>query len=161
MSSYKHASTFAFCLLLAACGFQLRGEPVLPTEMSRTYIATNDNYSLFYRRLRAELKMAGVEVMDSPGDASAIFSILGDNTAQRVLSVSARNVPTEFEVFYSVFYSVEAGEEPIMEPQSLTLTRDYTYDETLVLGKAREEELLREAIVDDLVRIILKQLSSL
>jgi len=105
--------------------------------------------------------MAGVEVVDSPGDASAIFSILGDNTAQRVLSVSARNVPTEFEVFYSVFYSVEAGEEPIMEPQSLTLTRDYTYDETLVLGKAKEEELLREAIVDDLVRIILKQLSSL
>jgi outer membrane lipopolysaccharide assembly protein LptE/RlpB len=48
-----------------------------------------------------------------------------------------------------------------MPPQSLTRTRDYTYDETLVLGKAREEELLREAIVDDLVEVILKQLSSL
>ncbi len=48
-----------------------------------------------------------------------------------------------------------------MTPQSLTLTRDYTYDKALVIGKAREEELLRQAIVDDLVRIILKQLSSL
>jgi hypothetical protein len=30
-----------------------------------------------------------------------------------------------------------------------------------VLGKAREAELLRDAIVDDLVRIVLKQLASL
>jgi LPS-assembly lipoprotein len=70
-------------------------------------------------------------------------------------------VPREFEVFYTVFYSVESGDNTIMPPQSLTRTRDYTYDETLVLGKAREEELLREAIVDDLVQVILKQLSSL
>ena len=34
-------------------------------------------------------------------------------------------------------------------------------DETLVLGKAREEDLLREAIVRDLVRTVLKQISSL
>ena len=45
--------------------------------------------------------------------------------------------------------------------QSLTLTRNYTYDPTLVLGKSREEELLRNAIVDDLVRIVLKQISTL
>ena len=129
--------------------------------MSRTYIATNDNYSLFYRNLRNELKSVGVEVVDSPGDSTAVFSILSDYTAQRVLSVSARNVPREFEVFYTVSYSVDSGEQSIMAPQSLTLTRDYTYDETQVLGKAHEEELLRRAIVDDLVRLILKQLSSL
>jgi LPS-assembly lipoprotein len=100
-------------------------------------------------------------VVDSPLESSAILSILADRTDQRVLSVSERNVPLEFEVFYTVFYSVESGEKSIMAPQSLTLTRDYTYDATLVLGKAREEELLRKAIVDDLVRIVLKQLSSI
>ena len=48
-----------------------------------------------------------------------------------------------------------------MPQQDLTLTRYYVYDETVVLGKAREEELLREAIVDDMVRIVLKQFSTL
>jgi outer membrane lipopolysaccharide assembly protein LptE/RlpB len=48
-----------------------------------------------------------------------------------------------------------------VEPQTLTVTRDYTYDSTLVLGKAREEELLREAVVKDLVRIVLKRISTL
>ncbi len=162
----KQSPSFAIGLLVAACGlsacgFQLRTEANIPAEMSRTYISADDNYSLFYRKLRDELTKAGVEVVDSPVNSSAVFSILGDNTDQRVLSVSARNVPREYEVYYTIHYSVESGNQSIMAPQSLTLTRDYTYDETLVLGKAREAELLREAIVDDLARIILKQLSSL
>ena len=75
--------------------------------------------------------------------------------------MSARNVPTEYEVYYSIEYSLYGGAKNLLEVQTLTLTRDYTYDSTLVLGKAREEELLREAIVDDLVRIVLKQISTL
>jgi len=128
--------------------------------MSRTYIAANDRYSQFYRKLRDELRNAGVQLVDSPVESSAVFSILADETDRRVLSVSARNVPREYEVYYTIRYSVESGNDTIMVPQSVTLTGDYTYDETLVLGKAREEELLREAIVDDLVRVVLRQLSS-
>lgn len=146
---------------LASCGFQLRTAPEIPIEMSRTYIATDNKYSQFYRKLRGELRKAGVQLVDLPSESSAVFSILTDDTNRRVLSVSARNVPREYEVYYTIHYSVESGKNTIMMPQSLTLTRDYTYDETLVLGKAREEELLREAIVDDLVRIVLRQLSSL
>ncbi len=157
----RQIAVLAISLPLSACGFQLRTQANIPPEMSRTYIAAEDSYSLFYRKFRDELANAGVEVVASPADATAVFSILADNTDQRVLSVSAQNVPREYEVYYTIYYSVENGNQSIVQPQSLTLTRDYTYDETLVLGKAREEQLLRQAIVDDLVRIILKQLSSL
>ena len=129
--------------------------------MARTYISTQDRHSLFYRRLRESLQVAGVDVVESPVDATATFSILSDIPAQRVLSVSARNVPREYEVSYTVYYSVQTGESTLLEPRSQTLTRDYTWDETEVLGKEKEEELLREAIVDDLVRIVLIQLSSI
>ena len=148
-------------LLVAGCGFQLRGAATVPAEMSRTYIEASDRRSLFYRRMRAGLQDAGVAVVESPLDATATFSVVADETGQRVLSVSARNVPTEFEVFYIVEYALDAGEKNLLEVQTLSLTRNYTYDPTLVLGKAREEELLRDAIVDDLVRIILKQISTL
>jgi len=148
-------------LVLAACGFQMRGATSMPPEMSRTYIATDDQRSLFYRRLRDSLRSAGVIIVESPFDATATFSILSDMPGQRVLSVSARNVPREFEVFYTVFYSVQAKEVTLLEPRSQTLTRDYTWDVTEVIGKEKEEELLRAAIVDDLVRIVLIQLSSI
>ena len=147
--------------LLASCGFQLQGAFTTPAEMERTYIAASDERSLFFRELRGALESSGVQLVDSATDATATLSISFDETDQRVLSVSARNVPTEYEVYYSIEYALYGGEKSLLEVQTLTLTRDYTYDSTLVLGKAREEDLLREAIVDDLVRIVLKQISTL
>jgi len=129
--------------------------------MERTYIAASDQYSLFLREFEARLRSAGVELTDSAADATATFTISFDDTSQRVLSVSARNVPTEYEVYYTLTYSLDAGATNLMPEQTLTLTRDYTYDSTLVLGKAREEELLRDAIVQDLVRVVMKQISTL
>ena len=129
--------------------------------MERTYIAPADRHSIFYHKLRAAMKAAGVEVVDDASAATATFSILVDETDRRVLSVSARNVPTEYEVYYTIKYALDDGMKNLLDVQTLTLTRDYTYDSTLVLGKAKEEELLRDAIVDDLVRIVLKQISTL
>jgi LPS-assembly lipoprotein len=148
-------------LSLAGCGFQLRGATTIPPEMSRTYISTSDRHSVFYRKLRVGLQQAGAEMVDSPVDATAVFSIFTDVTDQRVISVSARNVPREYEIYYTIIYELNTDEATLMEERTQTLTRDYTFDETLVLGKAREEEVLRDAIADDLVRIVLIQLSSL
>lgn len=129
--------------------------------MSTTYIETNNRHSLFYRELRDGLRNAGVDVAELAKDATATFSIRGDDTGQRVLSVSARNVPREFEVYYTVIYSVATTDKIVLSERDQTLTRDYIWDETLVLGKEKEEQLLREAIVDDLVRVVLIQLSAL
>lgn len=129
--------------------------------MQRTYIDTIERNSQFHRELRRQLKATGVELVGAADDATAILSISADETDQRILSVSARNVPTEYEVYYTVEYALSSVEGNLLAPQLLTLTRDYIYDETLVLGKAREEQMMREAIVKDLVRVVLKQISSL
>ncbi|MDX1482243.1 MAG: LPS assembly lipoprotein LptE [Woeseiaceae bacterium] len=152
---------FAGTLVFGGCGFQLRGRAQLPAEMSRTFLASNDRQSLFHRKLRRALIDNGIQIVDSPVDATAVLRILDDETGQRVLSVSARNIPREYEVFYRIRFSVEAGETTLIEPQEQALVRDYTYDETQVLGKAREEELLRDAIADDLVRVVMFQLAAI
>lgn len=129
--------------------------------MERTFIATGDRYSPFYRELRAELQEAGVQVVGTAAESTATLSILYDYTDQRVLSVSARNVPTEYEVYYTIQYAIDGTDGRLLDPQDLTVTRNYTYDSRLVLGKASEEALLRDAIAKDLVRIVLKQISTL
>lgn len=138
----------------------MRGAATVPPEMARTYIEASDRHSLFYRELRESLRRSGVDVVDDPVGATATFTIHSDETGQRVLSVSARNVPREFEVYYSIYYGVVTTDKVILSPREQTLTRDYIWDETLVLGKEKEEQLLREAVVDDLIRVILIQLSS-
>ncbi len=116
---------------------------------------------MFYRELREALQSAGVQLVDDATNATAIFTISYDHTDQRVLSVSARNVPTEYEVFYTIEYALDSGAKNLLKSQILTVTRDYTYDPTLVLGKAHEQELMRDAIVDNLVRIVLKQIGTI
>ena len=83
--------------LLASCGFHLQGALSTTAEMERTYIATVDQHSQFYRELQAQLRTSGVSLVDAEADATATFSISFDVTDQRVLSVSARNVPAEDE----------------------------------------------------------------
>jgi len=158
---YRLAALGSLVLGLSGCGFQLQGALTIPTGMERTYIAADDDYSVFYRRLREQLAANGVELVDVPDASAATLTIHVDDTDQRVLSVSARNVPTEYEVYYSIEYSVARVGEVLQPRQFLTRTRDYTYDEDLVLGKAREEQLLRDSLADDLVRIVLKQLDSI
>ena len=159
MLSYRPAATLAL-LLLAGCGFQMRSATVLPVEMERTYIATDFRYSQFYRALRARLRDNGIELVDNPIDATAMLTILGDDTGQRALSVSAQNIPQEYEVYYRIMYRLQSADKILLETQNQVMTRDYTYDVTLVLGKAREEELIREAIVADLVRVVMVQLAA-
>ncbi len=146
---------------LSGCGFALQGAYSLPPAMATTYIDTNDRYSALYRALDDALRESGVVVTDSATDDAATLTILAEQTGQRVLSVSARNVPTEYEVFYTVEYALSKDQQSLLAPRTLTLTRDYTYDENRVLGKAAEEQLLRDSIVDDLVRIIIKQIDSI
>ncbi len=148
--------------MLAGCGFQLQGAYTLPEPvLSGTSVSTNDTYRPFYRQLVNDLESAGVAVLPSAIDAPAVLTILFEDTGQRVLSVSARNVPTEYEVYYTVEYALAAGNESLVTPRTLSLTRDYRWDENLVLGKAAEEQALREAIIADLVRILVKQIDSI
>jgi LPS-assembly lipoprotein len=147
--------------LLAGCGFQLRGASHLPEVMSRTYIDSQDRYSEFDRALRERLKANGATVTESRRDATAVVRIRKDATGQRVLSVSAQNKPQEYEVFYDVQYSVETPAKELISTQTLELTQDYSYQESAVLAKQREEQTLREALARDLANLVLRRLAAL
>ena len=148
-------------LLLTACGFRMQGAEKFPEMLAYTYIETGDNYTLFYRKLRAELEQGDVQLTDSSVDASAVIRIESDESGERILTVSALNVPTEFEVFYRIRFSVWRDGAEVLPPQSLSLFQAYTYDPTLVLGKNREGEEIREALALRLARQVSRQLALL
>jgi LPS-assembly lipoprotein len=148
-------------LLVAGCGFHLQGAGTLPPAMARTYIDTNRPHSEFLETLTDVLRQRGAEVLDAPADGAAVLDIVADDTGQRVLSVSARNIPREYEVFYAVTFSLRAGAESLIDNESMAVTRAYTYDETQVLAKAAEEEILREALAADLARRVMQRIQAL
>jgi LPS-assembly lipoprotein len=148
-------------LSLSACGWRLQGTAKLPQTMAVAYVETDDRYTDFNRALQDALRASGARLAADPKDAIAIVRILRDESGQRVLSVSARNTPEEYEVFYAVEYSVASRDGELIAPQQLELTRDYSYDTTAVLAKQREQAILREALARDLAALVLRRLASL
>jgi LPS-assembly lipoprotein len=150
----------ALCLA-AGCGFRLQGGAgALPPVTAQTYLETENRYSDFYASLRDALRDRGATIVESRQDASAVLRILEDDSGQRILSVSARNVPREYEVFYLVTFSLEADGGELLAPESLIVTRSYTYDETQVLGKSAEENELRLSLARDLAMRVLRRMSA-
>jgi LPS-assembly lipoprotein len=155
------ASLAAAALLAAAgCGFQLQGTGTLPQGMARTYVDSERPHSEFLVSLTEVLERRGAEVLTAPADDAALLDIIADETGQRVLSVSARNIPREYEVYYAVTFSLRVGTESLITNESLAVTRAYTYDETQVLAKAAEEEILRRALAEDLARRVLQRIQA-
>ena len=103
----------------------------------------------------------GAQRAPSAGDADAVIRVQVDRTGRRVLSVSARNTPQEYEIYYAVDYSIERGGSVVLPVQRIELTRNFTFDESLVLAKDREEQILRDAMARDLAGLVLRRLESL
>lgn len=148
-------------LWLTACGFHFRTAPDFPADMAVTHIQTNDRYSLFYRELVSTLRRNDIVLSEDAAKARTVIRIFSDETGRRTLTVTARNVPAEYEVWYRVTFSVDVNGSEAVPFEELVLTRDYPFDETQVLGKANEEQLIMQAIARDLVGLVSRRLAAI
>jgi LPS-assembly lipoprotein len=155
------AAILALVLAAAGCGFHLQGAGSLPPALAKTYLASTAPHSDFQLSLRDSLRLRGSDVVATREEAESVLNIVSDQTGQRVLSVSARNIPREYEVYYAVTFSLQVGEQKLIENESLVVTRSYTFDETQVLAKAAEEEVLRLALAEDLARRVVRRIEAL
>jgi LPS-assembly lipoprotein len=147
--------------LLAACGFQLRGDVELSARMRAPYLEASDRHTPFYGELQAALAGAGAALSPSSQAASAVVHIHRDETGRNVLTISARNTPQEYEVFYTVEYSVSAAGKEILPRQKLTLTRNYAYDDATLLAKQHEEDDIRASLARDVASLVARRVAAL
>lgn len=148
-------------LLLAGCGFQLQGRQVLPARLATLQLEVADRQSDFSRALRQSLDSSGARLVDKAAADGTVVRILRDAMDERVLSVDARNIPTDYELTYEVEVSVRSGTEELMAPETFSLSRIYSFDERKLLAKEREKDLLREALARDMANVVLRRLSAL
>lgn len=158
---FTAAWIIALLFAVSGCGWQLKGSEPLPAAMATTYLDSADLHSDFDRALRQSLAAAGAHLVPVRAEAETVLRVRKDTSGRRVLSVSARNTPQEYEVFYTVVYSVEVGGKEVIPAQTLEMVNDYSYDETALLAKEREEAELRAALARDLAGLVLRRLASL
>ena len=157
-------ATFALLVaafLLAGCGFHLQGSGSLPEGTRKVYVVTADQVTPFAVELRRAIERSGGQLSNTSAEADTVVRIRRDRSGRRVLSVSARNTPQEYEIFYSVEYSVERGGKEVLEMQPLEMIRNLSFDEAQLLAKDREETIIREAMAKDLAMLVTRRLESL
>ena len=162
-ASIKCAARPALLLLLAmaaGCGFQLQGRQVMPPALTQLQLDPADRQSDFTRALRAALSAAGSTLVEEPTAPVSKVRIVTDEFTERVLSVDARNIPTDYELTYRVEIEVRAPEREILPREEFELARIYSFDETKLLAKEREKEILREALAKDLASVVTRRLST-
>lgn len=157
----RRALLFAALLALAqGCGWHLQGSARLPESMRSIHIQTDDAYTDFYRELRAQLLTAGARVEADADAAHAIVRVKEDKTGQRVASVSARNTPEQYQVFYAIEYSVDLNGSQAIEPEQTEVTATYSYDATAVLAKQREQITMQKALARELAGMVMRRMAS-
>jgi LPS-assembly lipoprotein len=157
----KLIATGVLAALLVGCGFHLQGRQPLPASFAYTFVDTKDEQTDFVQDLRKALIASGSKVIRTKGSSGATISVHEDELTERILSVSARNIPTEYELTYRVEFSVTAEGKTLIEREEISATRDISFDEAQLLAKEREQEILREALARDLVALVMRRLAAL
>jgi LPS-assembly lipoprotein len=146
---------------LAACGFRLAGSDPLPGVLARPYLSLKDPYTDFSREFEHQLKSAGATLQNVRANSTATVEVTKDLVEQRTLSVSSHNIPTEYELTYTVTFLVMGADKEVLAPQTISLSRDYSFDENILLAKEHEADILRQQMARDLVTIAMRRLTSL
>lgn len=134
--------------MLTACGFHLRGSQNSTFSISNIYIDA-DSAPQLGREVKDRMKGAGIIINESLANASYILTLKKERFEKSVLSVAADTGKVEeFLIKYSVQMDARDSDgKQLINNEPINLARDYTFDETAVLGEFSEKQLLREDLV--------------
>ena len=152
-------AALALVAALGGCGFRLAGSERLPAVLAKPYLSVKDPYTDFAREFERQLKSSGALLQLGRQDATATIEVTKDLVEQRTLSVSARNIPTDYELRYTVTFDVKGPDAEILAPQTITLSRDYSFEENVLLAKEHEADILRAQMARDLSTMAIRVLS--
>ena len=144
---------------LLGCGFELQNTASFTGKLETLYIQAADPYTVFYRTIKREMTNNGVEIVTESDGSNFALIIYQDESNQRILSVSGRNTPREYEVYYLVKWSLVKGNQVIIQPMTSNKYQDYTFDQRQLLGKSNESRIIQEALAKDIVQMILVKLN--
>jgi len=153
----KRFVTIVGCLLLASCGFHLRGQAALPFES--VYVQSGGPSSFANEFARAVRAGSRTRVMDNPQAAQVTLQIIAEGRERAILSLSGSGRVREITLRYRVAYRLyDQKNKEHIAPSEILLRRDLSYSDTDVIAKEQEEALLFRDMQSDAVQQLVRRL---
>ena len=145
---------------LTGCGFHLRGAGSSNLPYKTMHIALPDTADVNIWLQRYINASGSTEIVTDPKAAEAIFQQLGDSRQKTILSVNAQGRVREFRLQLNyTFRVVNQQGQVLVAPNEINLSRDISFDDSNILAKDLEENLLWRDMNSDLVNQIMRRLS--
>lgn len=142
-------------LMLTGCGFQLRGVE----DLSFSTLYMQGKKISINKALKKSLAVNGVTVVSNPEKAELLLEMVNESSEQNILSLSGTGKVREFELLYRVTFRLRNPDSETWGPeQTVQNRRDFSYDDTQLLGKQAEETRLFDDMKADTVREIMRRL---
>lgn len=149
--------TIVGCLLLASCGFHLRGQAALPFES--IYVQSGGPSSFANEFARAVRAGSQTQVTDNPQAARVTLQIIAEGRERAILSLSGSGRVREITLRYRVSYRLyDQKNREHIAPSEILLRRDLSYSDTDVIAKEQEEALLFRDMQSDAVQQLVRRL---
>jgi LPS-assembly lipoprotein len=145
-------------LLLAGCGFQLRGAT---TELPFSRIALQGfaPRSPLADELRRTLSQSA-EVVATPALAQVVLQVLSDRRERSVVASTTASQVRELQLRVRLEFKLTTpGGRELIPATELLQTRDMSYSETVALAKEYEEAQLVKAMQTDIVEQLMRRLA--
>jgi len=154
----KVLAAAVLCLAVAACGFRLRGTAEVPFEKLYVPSPTSGLGLDLKRNLQAGTR---ARVVDDPKEADAILQFTEEARQKEILSLTGTGRVREFTLRYRVGFRVHDGKgTDFVPPSTIVLSRDVTFNDTEILAKEAEEQLLFRDMQADMVQQIIRRLAA-
>ena len=145
-------------LEVAACGFHLRGTAAVPFDSVYIPGATGGMALDLKRNIQAGTK---ARVVEDPKAADAVLQFTEETRQKEILSLTGTGRVREFRLNYRVGFRVHDGKgTEFVPPSTIQLTRDVTFNDTEILAKEQEEQLLFRDMQTDMVQQIMRRLAA-
>ncbi|MBL1378740.1 LPS-assembly lipoprotein LptE [Zobellella iuensis] len=158
LTRIKAGTLIVLTLLLAGCGFQLRGGDNLPPELQRLALAGDDK-TQFYRLVSARLQRAGVQLV-APDGATPVLTIAPLGQGNTVASVNARADTLEYAMRFGTRFTLDMPGEP-RQVFNVAFNRSFLDKSDQALASSREQQQLHEQMEHEAAEQILRQLNRL
>lgn len=149
-------------VLLASCGFHLRGQATIPEHLKVIYIQGVEMNKDLGSELKKSLTRNGVTVVSEIQKDSALLTIVEYKVDRRVLSVGSDAKVSEVELYGFVKFKVSDAQGQILsDEQKVEARRDFQFDANQVIGTTEEGSSIRKQLDQQLVQSMLRRLAAI
>ncbi len=152
-------TTTLLSMIVSACGFQPRGNYLIPEEISEISVTSFDKYGQLTRNIDAQLRLNNIKVV-APSETVSNLHLITESVSERTLSLYQNSRAAEKELTYRTSFRVtipDVGAKTF----STTVTRNYLDNPRTALAKSVERNMIENEMRMQASTQIIRQMARL